>query len=108
LNDDDLSDAIARALHEGATLAMSDRLRDALHQHLFQALRPLLQADKAPDVRLIVHALLSNPHSRASTAALALIGVVRREVLEASHRADDLDEKIRLKNLAACLPVMGA
>lgn len=40
--DDDLSDAIARALADGSTMAMSDSLRDALHQNLFRALRPLL------------------------------------------------------------------
>lgn len=41
-DDDTLSDAIARALADGSTMAMSESLRDALHQNLFQSLRPLL------------------------------------------------------------------
>lgn len=43
-DDDTLSDAIARALADGSTMAMSETLRNVLHQHLFTALRPLLKS----------------------------------------------------------------
>ncbi len=104
LNDDDLSDLLARTLQSFPGPMMT---RDALHQHLFTALRGRVGTGR-PSPADMLRGLLRDPHARTATSALTIIGVLRQELIDAARREADPDEAQRLKNLAACLPQWGA